>query len=981
MSDLMDLTDNPTSFKKELLMAHLNDTVSQLFPDFSSQMTPDYFHAVDVGDQVAHMCALATTEIAGIDQELLLTSNNAQCYTFINRKNYSGLLSKLIKRLPSDRPLQAAKIFTSLNGDIVIDIFDFAAQRRFDPSDPEHRERLDQLIHSITEYEPELAIEDLIRLLQTCSEDYVLTTSDRRLCRHFRMVEKLWGTDDVHIDVLPRPDSPYLDITIGFGNGDTRKVFERVSQYLGRHSIDIHRAHFESFEREDQHRVALLGLLVSNADGSVIETDTAAWHKHRQNLTRVPVMSDEITAIYEKHHDLTLLQVECLCALSALLHQRLCKVDAYRYTLERISESVIKHKALSCTIVDYVIQRFAPENSKTSDITRSLLDEEPIHSLSETDAAILRTLEMAALSILKTNLHFPQRYALSFRIDPEFLCVADRITTPHGVFFFYGKNFTASHIRFRDIARGGMRIVRPRNQDDYLFETARLFDENYALAYAQQLKNKDIPEGGSKGVLLTKPDSDYEQCGRAYADSLLDLITPDPAIQNLRIDYLGVDEWIYLGPDENVAPPLIDWIIQRAHRRGYPQPNTFMSSKAAAGINHKDYGVTSEGVSVFLDTALREVGINPNQETFTVKITGGPDGDVAGNEILILHREYGENARIVGIADGSGTAEDPDGLDHAELIRLVKESAPISEFAADKLGPNGVITNVESPEGIHARNTLHFRLQADAFIPAGGRPQAINSMNWDHYLDHNGKPSSRIIVEGANLFITADARQKLADAGVLIIKDSSANKCGVICSSMEILAGMLVSEDEFSEIKADYVDEVLHRLRELAALEAKALLHAHRHHPQISLPELSKEMSLQINRLHDAVAQFLTNPAQDSGSDFSAEINLAIEALVRNYVPLSLREEAGDDAITRIPLPYFKQIVASVLASRMVYQEGIDYCRHMGESAMAKLAMQYLKEEARIASLIDELRASNVERKDAMIHLLRQAGAGAALKV
>ena len=89
-----------------------------------------------------------------------------------------------------------------------------------------------------------------------------------------------------------------------------------------------------------------------------------------------------------------------------------------------------------------------------------------------------------------------------------------------------------------------------------------------------------------------------------------------------------------------------------------------MSSKPSAGINHKEYGVTSEGVVVFLDAALRAVGINPETDTFTIKITGGPDGDVAGNCIRILNRDYGDRAKIVGIADGSGCGEDPKGLNH-----------------------------------------------------------------------------------------------------------------------------------------------------------------------------------------------------------------------------------------------------------------------------------------------------------------------------
>ena len=42
--------------------------------------------------------------------------------------------------------------------------------------------------------------------------------------------------------------------------------------------------------------------------------------------------------------------------------------------------------------------------------------------------------------------------------------------------------------------------------------------------------------------------------------------------------------------------------------------------------------------------ALREEGINPDTQPFTVKITGGPDGDVAGNlaqhvELLRLPRD------------------------------------------------------------------------------------------------------------------------------------------------------------------------------------------------------------------------------------------------------------------------------------------------------------------------------------------------------
>jgi len=139
--------------------------------------------------------------------------------------------------------------------------------------------------------------------------------------------------------------------------------------------------------------------------------------------------------------------------------------------------------------------------------------------------------------------------------------------------------------------------------------------------------------------------------------------------------------------------------VARAAKRGYGTPPAFMSSKPKAGINHKEFGVTREGVNVFLDVALREtLGIDPTKDSFSVKITGGPDGDVAGNEMKILFREYGENVKVVGVADHSGCAEDPDGLDHDELMRLFDEALCISNFDTSKLNGSGELHLVDSEQ-------------------------------------------------------------------------------------------------------------------------------------------------------------------------------------------------------------------------------------------------------------------------------------------
>jgi len=53
--------------------------------------------------------------------------------------------------------------------------------------------------------------------------------------------------------------------------------------------------------------------------------------------------------------------------------------------------------------------------------------------------------------------------------------------------------------------------------------------------------------------------------------------------------------------------------------------------------------------------------LNLNQHEVTKVITGGPDGDLGSNEILM------GKERFVAIIDGSGVLYDPQGLDKNEL--------------------------------------------------------------------------------------------------------------------------------------------------------------------------------------------------------------------------------------------------------------------------------------------------------------------------
>jgi len=407
-----------------------------------------------------------------------------------------------------------------------------------------------------------------------------------------------------------------------------------------------------------------------------------------------------------------------------------------------------------------------------------------------------------------------------------------------------------------------------------------------------------------------------------------------------------------LGPDENVIPDDINWIVARAALRGLEAPSCFMSSKPDDGINHKEYGVTSEGVAVFLDVALNSIAnIDTADENsrFTIKMTGGPDGDVGGNLLKILAREYGDRCSVVGIADGSGAAEDANGLDLEELLKLVEADAPIANYPKHALSAEGVLWDAETTEGARMRNNMHNRVVADAFVPCGGRPSTIDASNYRDFILEDGTPSSPLIVEGANLFVTPEAREKLgAEAGVVCVKDSSANKCGVICSSYEIQSSMLLSAEEYHANKEEVVNDVLVKLRHFAQNEADLLFRLY-HAYDGDLPSFSVRISDAINRVTDAVS---SSGMLDEDDNYEALL-----PLVKDHMPASLADLAWDRLDERVPRPYIKNMMASSAASHVVYSEGVHFIEGLNDKDLAKLAIDYMATQRHV----DDMQATVAE--------------------
>ena len=76
-----------------------------------------------------------------------------------------------------------------------------------------------------------------------------------------------------------------------------------------------------------------------------------------------------------------------------------------------------------------------------------------------------------------------------------------------------------------------------------------------------------------------------------------------------------------------------------------------------------------------------------------LKLSGGPDGDVAGNQILNLYHHYPHTAKIIALTDGTGTIHDGKGLDLNYLKDLFYQVKGIRFYPPEMLSPGGFLVD------------------------------------------------------------------------------------------------------------------------------------------------------------------------------------------------------------------------------------------------------------------------------------------------
>jgi glutamate dehydrogenase len=762
------------------------------------------------------------------------------------------------------------------------------------------------------------------------------------------LVHRCKGWETPLIDVCHESKTKELRLMVVVKRVASQRFFSNISDVLHSHGFYSSRKYIEplangrtvfSIYLEDIEDDAVLQNLVEDISLVYVIPDSPLSDLFRQGklgtqetVFGVSVWSfaHQFLSTYNDEYVKLAEELEDSPELLGTLRNLKVKLAKETFTENRVWETLTDNYPFIQKLYALFDKKFNPRGGDRS-IDRELADlRKEIHRgiTIETDRDVLQAAMIFIDVIQRTNFYKKEKTSLSFMYRPDFLNTVDYPEKPFGLFQVIGAEFRGFHIRFRDIARGGIRIVRSSHIQNYLTNSDLIFDENYNLAFTQQKKNKDLAEGGSKGTILLNWGfmDKSESAFKKYIDGLLDLMLPEEGM----VDFYKKPVILFLGPDEGTAD-LMEWAAFRAKAYGYPYWKAFSTGKPVSmgGIPHDLYGMTTNSVHQYVVESLAKLGLK--EEAITKVMTGGPDGDLGSNEILI------SKDKILCLIDGSGVVYDPQGLNRPALETLAKTRKMIEHFPRTLLSAKGFLVTIKDNDitlpdgekvenGLEFRNTFHLnpKFRADLFVPCGGRPSSITINNWRLYLNDNGEPRFKIIVEGANLFLTQQARLRLEEKGVIIYKDASANKGGVTSSSLEVLSGLALTDEEYDKLmcvrngiispfRKKYIEEIVAIINLNAKDEFEVIWqeNARKRIPRAVLTDLVSE---KINKIKDAI----------NASDLSDNEPLFRKAL-ECCVPKALIDQVGfENIMKRVPKIYLKALFAASLAGRYVYRFGLD---------------------------------------------------------
>jgi glutamate dehydrogenase (NAD(P)+) len=205
------------------------------------------------------------------------------------------------------------------------------------------------------------------------------------------------------------------------------------------------------------------------------------------------------------------------------------------------------------------------------------------------------------------------------------------------------------------------------------------------------------------------------------------------------------------GPDMGTDETCMAWIEDEIGRAGGLPPEL-------GGIPLDRIGATGFGLAVCAETAQDAAGIRLQGARVVVQGFGS-----VGRHAARFLAEKG--AVLVAAADSTGAVVDPAGIDVEELIAIKDEGGEVRDH----------------PKGRKVERDAVIDVECEIWIPAA-RPDVIRADNVDRLR-------TRLVLQGANIPVTAEAEARLHARGVLVVPDFIANAGGVICAAVEYGGG------------------------------------------------------------------------------------------------------------------------------------------------------------------------------------------------
>lgn len=255
----------------------------------------------------------------------------------------------------------------------------------------------------------------------------------------------------------------------------------------------------------------------------------------------------------------------------------------------------------------------------------------------------------------------------------------------------------------------------------------------------------NVPFGGAKGGIRCNPKEmsqhELESLTRRYTASLLDILGPEKDIP---------------APDMNTNEQTMAWIMDTYSMHARSTQTAVVTGKPIIlGGSKGRKEATGRGIVTVTLAALNKLGIKANKATIAVQ----GFGNVGSVTAKLIHEQ---GAKVIGISDISGAYYNADGID----IPAAMQYSTANKFSLEGFTGAESITNDQLLE-----------LECDVLIPAAKEDQ-ISKRNAANI-------KAKIIAEGANGPVTANADKILEDKGIMVIPDILANAGGVTVSYFE----------------------------------------------------------------------------------------------------------------------------------------------------------------------------------------------------